>query len=461
MDHSFGSSTSVLDTPTNRHGGLSSSVLNRNQLASSIAPSGPVSVQPLSFKPQSLANTGSQGAGVVKSVRFSPAQPNYSNGSPHGSASPAFSAAPPSRLQSFATPPRSYGSPSLLRTATGNASAGTSTPPRQQQQQQQLSQHSQPQQRQPSQQAASGQSSTPQGSTVHQHPAVEQFLSHLPHLATPQSVQSAISKSSSAVHEGIQHAGAEAKKKLEVMPIGRGEAQNRLKVNAGFLVAWWVSYRSNPYRTATAHLAAAVPQIDTPLHIGETLLLLVLCWNILDALRLLNNLSSLPPSATSAPLLTSSPALKRSPAVPSLGSPARSSPKTRATPSMFGSPAAGHAGSPLRPNGAPSSPFRASVLRGSPHPPTPQTPTSALLRGSPSLSVTRSAATSAVSSRSGSEATMPAPSDEIKGALLAYEARHGEQFGSPVRDEPIGGRSPATARVKVESREDVERLLAQ
>ncbi|GAA5980730.1 hypothetical protein JCM10908_001755 [Rhodotorula pacifica] len=467
MDRSYGSSTSVLDTPTSRHAGLSASVLTKAQLAQSIGPSGPTTVQPLSFKPQNLPMNSSPGVGggIVKSVRFSPAQQQQPH-SPYGSGSTSiagansFSAAPSGRIQSFATPPRSYGSPSLLRTAAANSankgtSAGgggghSSTPPRQVQQQSHSTgpaSGSAPSQQQP-------------GGMI-----VNQLRSHLPLVAaTPQRVQSALAKSSTAVHaaqEGIQHAGAEAKKKLEVMPLGRGEAARRLRVNSVLLVAWWVSSRTTWYRSATGHLVAAVPQVDTPLHVGETLLLLVLCWNIIDALRLLNRLSSLPPSSTAAPLLAHSPALARSSSLPSLNSPARSSPKTRPTPSIFGSPSSpSGGGSPFRTAGggstSKSSPFRASALRGSDHPPTPQTPTS-VLRGSPSLSVTRSANPSG---DLGASAAL-APSDEIKGALLAFEARHGEQYGSPSGkvSELVGGQSPASARIKVESREDVERLL--
>ncbi|GAA5958221.1 hypothetical protein JCM8115_004022 [Rhodotorula mucilaginosa] len=452
MDRSYGSSTSVLDTPTARHAGLSASILTKAQLAHSIGPAaaaaggggGPTTVRPLSFKPQNVVplNSPSPGinAGVVKSVRFSPAQ--HSSGSVPMSGSSSFSGAPSSRIQSFATPPRAYGSPSLLRTAAANSATknnggGTSTPPRQVQQQQQ--------------QPGGGQSLE-----KHHRPVVDQLRSHLPHLATPQRVQTALAKSSTAVHaaqEGLHHARVEAKKKLEVMPLGRGEAARRLRVNAVLLVAWWVSSRTTVYRFAAGHLVAAVPQIDTPLHIGETLLLLVLCWNIIDALRLLNRLSSLPPSYTAAPLLTHAPTLARSNSMPSLNSPARSSPKTRPTPSIFGSPSSSPAGGP---SASSNSPFRASVLRGTDHPPTPQTPTS-VLRGSPSLSVSR---TTSTSTPSAAAISAPSPSDEIKGALLAFEARHGEQFGSPIKPSDfVGGQSPASARIKIESREDVERLL--
>ncbi|BGP52868.1 hypothetical protein JCM8202_003950 [Rhodotorula sphaerocarpa] len=459
MDRSYGSSTSVIDTPTNRHAGssLSSSLLNKAQLARSLAPSGPTTVPPLSFDSQNLPRESTQGAGVVKSVRFSPAQQSSyrpSAGSPSAGALPALSSASSNRLQHFATPQRAYGSSVLLRTASNSANAGAATPPR--------SQPQAPQQNQPS---ASNQSyGCPSSSERSQQPGFQQLRARLPHLATPQRVQTAIAKSSTAVHaaqEGLQHAGVEAKKKLEVMPLGRGEAARRLRVNAVLLVSWWVSSRTMLYRKAAGHLVASVPQLDTPLHVGETLLLLVLCWNILDALRLLNRLSSLPASSTSAPLLASSPALLRSSSLPALQSPARSSPKTRPSPSMFGSPSGGGApggGSPFRTpgHGTPNSPFRASVLRGSPHPPTPQTPTSAL-RGSPSLSVTRSAA----HVKSGDFGAGLPPSDDIKGALLAFEARHGEQYGSPGQSELVGGQSPASARIKIESREDVERLLQQ
>ncbi|GAA5861480.1 hypothetical protein JCM3774_000264 [Rhodotorula dairenensis] len=478
MDRSYGSSTSVLDSPTARHAGLSASILTKAQLAQSVGPAtGPTTVRPLSFKPQDLPASGTAG-GIVKSVRFSPAQQQhhlsspYSSGSAPGSGLNSFSAAPSGRVQSLATPPRSYGSPSLLRTAAANSasrSAGSSTPPPRQGQQ---PQQSQPQQSVSSTSTAAGSAGAAVAAHHSSNPVVNQLRSHLPHLATPQRVQTALAKSgATAVHaaqEGLQHAGLEAKKKLEVVPLGRGEAARRLRVNAVLLVAWWVSSRTTVYRFAAGHLVAAVPQVDTPLHVGETVLLLVLCWNIIDALRLLNRLSSLPPASTAAPLLTRAPSpntatVARSPSSstrPSLNSPARSSPKTRPTASLFsGSPSSSSAS----PGRSANSPFRASALRGTDHPPTPQTPTSAL-RGSPSLSVTRSASATMATVPSSSSSGSPAlgTSDEIKGALLAFEARHGNQYGSgsPIKSsELVGGQSPASVRVKVESREDVERLL--
>ncbi|GAA6050461.1 hypothetical protein JCM3770_002608 [Rhodotorula araucariae] len=457
MDRSFGATTSVLHTPSplDRRGSplSASTLLAKAQLAQSIAPSasqGAVTtvVQPLSFNPQNVpvrsTTSNLPPSSAIKAVRFSPAHASttsaYSN---------QYSSAPSSRIQGFATPPRSY-SPSLLRTATSNHGGGyalgsgtVATPPRH-----------------------DGQSQQGQGQVQQQHgtPRSSSKL-HLPHLP----VQAALAKSSSAVHavqDQLSHAGEavqSAKAKLEVMPLGRGEAARRLRVNAVLLVAWWVSSRTTMYRFAAGHLVAAVPQLDAPLHVCETLLLLLLCYNIIDSFRTLNKLSSLPASTTVGPFPSSSPA-RPTPlraASSNFGTPVRSSPKTRASPSPFkpgplasasatASPQAG--GSRLR-NGATASPFRASAL-ASDSPPTPRTPTSAL-RGA----ATEEAA--AALRRSLGRAASPAgtplgllksqgahANDDVGAALAAFEARHAGE---------VGVDSPRS--VKVESREDVERLF--
>ncbi|GJN91558.1 hypothetical protein Rhopal_004581-T1 [Rhodotorula paludigena] len=466
MDRSYGASTSILHTPSplDRRSPLSSSaLLSKAQLAQSLAPSsgappaltgGTVAVQPLSFNPHNVpvrsttaAPLASAASGAIKAVRFSP----------------AHSSAPVSRIQGFATPPRSYSSPSLLRTAAANSSGqyglgggAVATPPRGD--------------------AHSGGQVQPQQQPQQVHTPTSKL--HLPHFSTPQSVQSALAKSSTAVHavqDKLSHAGGamqEAKKKLEVMPLGRGEAARRLRVNAVLLVAWWVSSRTTLYRFAAGHLVAAAPQLDTPLHVCETLLLLLLCYNIIDSFRTLNSLSSLPPAATVGPLHSSSPArpgpVRAASSLGSLSTPARSSPKTRPSPSPFsasplGSPAA--AQSRLR-NTSTSSPFRASAL-ASPNPPTPQTPTSALRRANDGAaseagsvlrrSLGRSAARSPAGTPlgllrtpgGGSEA-VGGQMDELSAALTAFEARHAGE-GAIASDSPRS--------IKVESREDVERLF--
>lgn len=244
MDRSFGSSTSVLHTPSpldRRSAPLSgSTLLSQAQLAQSIAPSASSSstktttVQPLSFNPGTVpirATTSTLTPSSLKSVRFSP----------------AHSSAPASRVQGYATPPRSYGSPSLLRTAAANSSAGyglgsgaVATPPRQDQGQAQS-------QAQQGQQVQQQQQQSPHSQSQQPHSASKLHLPHLP-------VQTALAKSSHAVHavQGQLHHASEAvhsaKKKLEVVPIGRGEAARRLRVNAVLLVAWWVSSRTTVYR---------------------------------------------------------------------------------------------------------------------------------------------------------------------------------------------------------------------
>ncbi|GEM06168.1 hypothetical protein Rt10032_c01g0185 [Rhodotorula toruloides] len=438
MDRSFGSSTSLLHTPSpldRRSSPLSSSAfLGKAQLAQSIpaSSSATTTVQPLSFNPQNAfirTTTSALGSANAKAVRFSPAQTPGSG---------------------------SHSSPSLLKTAAANASGGgfgsgkgaVATPPRQQES------------------TASGNSQQEQQGQgqVQQRPAQQQQSHHLhfPNLAaTPHRVQSALAHTSSAavhaVQDRVHHAEVAAhdvKKKLETVPLGRGEAAHRLRVNAVLLVAWWVSSRTTLYRFAAGHLVAFAPGLDTPLHVCETVLLLVLCYNIIDSFKTLGALSSLPASTTVAPF--SSPA-RPGPLRPSssssgasLSSPARSSPKTRPSPSVLDSPASAYSPttSRLRTGGStPSSAFRSSAL-ASPHPPTPQTPSSALKH-------TRNVAADEASSilRRSFGAHTPtqgdgaAVKDEVQGALLAYEARHSVQ------------ESPSVGRVKVESREDVERLF--
>ncbi|BGO94682.1 hypothetical protein NBRC10512_004888 [Rhodotorula toruloides] len=445
MDRSFGSSTSLLHTPSpldRRSSPLSSSTfLGTAQLAQSIPASSSTTttVQPLSFNPQNVPvrTTTSAFGSAGKAVRFSPAQTNAAG----------YSSAPSSRIQGWATPPRSHGSPSLLKTAAANASGGSgfgygkgavATPPRQQD---------------GGGSSASGQS---QGQDQ-QRPA----QLHFPNLAaTPHKVQSALAHTSSlavhAVQDRVHHAEAVAqdvKKKLETVPLGRGEAAHRLRVNAVLLVAWWVSSRTTLYRFAAGHLVAFAPGLDTPLHICETVLLLVLCYNIIDSLKTLNTLSSLPASTTVAPF--SSPArpgpIRPSSSSASLSSPARSSPKTRPSPSVLESPSAANSPttSRLRTNlSTPSSPFRSSAL-ASPHPPTPQTPSSALKHSqNAAADEAASILRRSFGAHTPTQGEAGAVKDQVQGALVAYEARHS------VQESPSAGR-----RVKVESREDVERLF--
>ncbi|GAA5972346.1 hypothetical protein JCM11641_002418 [Rhodosporidiobolus odoratus] len=450
MDRSY--SSTILHTPSPRDRraapspslslSLSSShLLNKAQLAASIPPSASSSilghsttVQPLSFNPAAAPVRQTQSsflptsASAAKTVRFSPAHPSTTSASAFAS---QYSSAPPSRVQGFATPPRSYSSPSLLRTAQQNhgyASGGAATPPRQGQQEQQH-----------------GQS---QGHQQVSRPSPSAQAKHFLHLGE-QKVQSAIAKPGEVVRE--------VKQKVEAVPIGRGEASRRLRVNAVLLVAWWVSSRTTMYRFAAGHLVAAAPQLDTPLHVCETLLLLLLCYNIIDALRALNALSSLPSSATVTALSStpSRPGPARSPSSAfSLSSPARSSPKTRPSPSTFGSP------SSLSASGSPtsarlrtaSSPFRASAL-SSPQPPTPQTPTSALRGDAAASSALRRSLggrASPVVAALGTPLSKGEGKDEVGGALVAFEARHSPGGG---KASPVQGR-----KVVVESQEDIERL---
>ncbi|GAA5922651.1 hypothetical protein JCM1841_006767 [Sporobolomyces salmonicolor] len=410
MDRSFGASTSVLfatPSPLDRKArsspSLSSSTLLGNaQLAQSLTGlTRSAAVQPLSFNPAnasgSSSTTTTTPAATTKAVRFSPAHPSTT-----AAFSTAYSSAPPSRMQSVATPPRSYSSPSLAalqRTSSYGLGNGTAlTPPRTQQQ----------------------------------------------HFPAQQMVQSALATPIKAVQEINQ----EIKHKLEVMPLGRGEAAKRLRVNAVLLVAWWVASRTTMYRFAAGHLVALAPSLDTPLHIFETLLLLLLCYNILDSLRALQRLSAIPagyPSSADAPRASRpGPGPTRS---FSLSTPVRSSPKTRPSPSPTVSRFVGPSSPSLS---RPSSPFRSSAL-ASPSPPTPQTPTSALgksVSASLAMSTPRRSllglGTPTGSPLARSVNAGGVPKDEVGGALLAYEARH----------SPVG-----TPKIAVNTQQGIDRLF--
>ncbi|GAA5890705.1 hypothetical protein JCM5296_004814 [Sporobolomyces johnsonii] len=408
MDRSFGASTSVLfatPSPLDRKArsspSLSSSTLLGNaQLAQSLTGStGSSNVQPLSFNsakaPGSSSTATTNPAATTKAVRFSPAHPSTT-----AAFSTAYSSAPPSRMQSIATPPRSYSSPSLAalqRTSSyGLGSGAAATPPR----------------------------------TQHQHIPAQQMVQSA--LATP--------------IKAVQEINQELKHKLEVMPLGRGEAAKRLRVNAVLLVAWWVASRTTMYRFAAGHLVALAPSLDTPLHIFETLLLLLLCYNILDSLRALQRLSAIPagyPSSAAAP-----PASRPGPTRSfSLSTPVRSSPKTRPSPSPIVSRFVGPSSPSLS---RPSSPFRSSAL-ASPSPPTPQTPTSALgksVSASLAMSTPRRSllglGTPSGSPLARSVSAGEVPKDEVGGALLAYEARH----------SPVG-----TPKVAINTQQGIDRLF--
>ncbi|GAA6007097.1 hypothetical protein JCM11491_001508 [Sporobolomyces phaffii] len=409
MDRSFGSSTStLLATPTplerkSRSSLSSSTFLANHQLAQSVnAGASSSALQPLTFpKASSCASTLS--GPTTKAVRFSPAHPSTTAGF-----SNAYSSAPSSRIQSIATPPRSQSSPSL--SALGRSSSYG---------------------------VGSGAAATP--------PRPQPF--HRVGQQVQQKVEAAI--------EAPTKAAQEIKHKLQVTPIGRGEAARRLRINAVLLVAWWVSSRTAGYRFAAGHLVALLPTLDTPLLVVETLVLFLLGWNILDSLRALQKLSALPANQTTVnPTLTSPLSLKPGPVrstSASISSPVRSSPKTRAHPS----PLVSRFVSPAKSTqiGANTSPFRSSSL-ASPSPPTPQTPTSALNRNVGSA-VTASALSRRSLGLGGSPGGSPlgrsmsaggtpqGGAEDVNGALLAYEARH----------------SPSAPRVSLNTKEEIDRLF--
>lgn len=119
-----------------------------------------------------------------------------------------------------------------------------------------------------------------------------------------------------------------------------------------------------PQRYLSGHLILLLPSLDTPLHLFETLLALILFYNIAQSMLALNRLSTLPTASLSTlpslPLPNPPPSPLRQSA---LNTPTHSSPKTRPSPSP----------SHTTPTTTPT--FRRSAL-SSPDPPSPQTPSS-------------------------------------------------------------------------------------
>lgn len=146
-------------------------------------------------------------------------------------------------------------------------------------------------------------------------------------------------------------------------------------------------------------------------HLPETLLALTLFYNILDAMRSLNKLSTLASPMVSPTFVSARPRAATT-AAPHIHTPVRSSPKTRASPSVT-TPA------------SPSTPlFRASAM-ASPTPPSPKTPSA--MSNTPSAVLRRSF----MASGAGHSPTTGSP---LANVAASAGATAGESFGkgSPV-----------------------------
>ncbi|KAK4054761.1 hypothetical protein OIV83_000685 [Microbotryomycetes sp. JL201] len=247
-------------------------------------------------------------------------------------------------------------------------------------------------------------------------------------------------RKAAAAAAAISTAPKAAEKHRRPPPIGRAEAARRLRINAMMLVVWWLSSRTYTYKFMAGHLVQLVPSLDTPLHFVETLLALTLFYNILDAMKSLNRLSTLG-SASINPVTSVAPRPTATANTPHLHTPIRSSPKTRPSPSV-GSAAIGTA-SPPTPL------FRASAM-ASPNPPSPQTPSS--LSSKPAAQALR---------RSFGPGVNGSPTAMLSGSPLsavAANAADAVDKGSPV--SAFKARHAATpTKLSVNSQDAIDRIF--
>ncbi len=225
---------------------------------------------------------------TAKSVRFSPAQTNQSSylnpttcGSPY--------TGPPSRVQSYgslSTPQRSNSSSSLRQVPVA----------------------------------------TPPASNTYSHPSqVQQRPSFTP---TQQLTPIKARVANAAATTATVAATAVDKVKVQRMPLGRGEAAKRLRVNSIMLVGWWVASRTSAYNYAAGTLVQAAPAVDGPLHLVESCVYLLLFFNIAESIYRLQALSGLPEGQAAAG------GLKRTPGKVAPGSNSRFATPTRSSPKV-------------------------------------------------------------------------------------------------------------------------------
>jgi len=217
---------------------------------------------PAERKPSSSLNSNQLAniTNTAKSVTFSPAQTNQSSYfNPANSGSPY--AGPASRLQSYgslATPQRSNSSSSLRHIPSG----------------------------------------TPSATTPYSHPSQAQPRPSFTPQQQPTSTNALVANA--AASTAAAAAAASGKVKVHRIPLGRGEAARRLRVNSIILVGWWIASRTTGYNYAAASVVQAAPSLDGPLHLAESCVYLLLFFNIAESIYRLQALSGLPEGPSSA-----------------------------------------------------------------------------------------------------------------------------------------------------------------
>ncbi|KAK4058168.1 hypothetical protein OIO90_000907 [Microbotryomycetes sp. JL221] len=368
---------------------------------------------------------------LTRNVRFTTAGDSYqqqqlasSSSNPFG---PTMNSAPPSRIQSHSQ-----------TSVSPKARLPISTSPQQQQQQQQQQLTS------PSSKFASTSASK---AAAYVSSKLASGSSNQPAHLNLSPVKRAAAVSSTMAPKVAEKLLPDVAKR-KPPPIGRGEAARRLRINAVMLVLWWLSSRTYTYKFMAGHLVQMAPAIDTPLHFVETLLALTLFYNILDAMRSLNRLSTLTSPVVSS-LTHSSPRLNRSTtktSTPHVHTPIRSSPKTRPnTTSITASP--------------PTPLFRASVM-ASPNPPSPKTPSS--LSNAASQVLRRSIASPSKNSIVTTGTPVGAQGGSPLSAAVLAASEYGND-GQMDKGSPMSAfkarHSPSAARMTIDSQNAIDRIF--
>lgn len=234
-------------------------------------------------------SSSSQLGPATRSVKFSPAQSTQqSHFNP--TASGSLYAGPASRLQSYsalATPQRSNSSTAIRQVPS------QPTPP------------------------------ATQPSQVQQRP-----LSTPNQYATP--VRARVADAAHSAAHATSVVADKVQSQVQRMPLGRGEAAKRLRVNSVLLVSWWIASRTSAYGYGAGRVAQAAPSLDVPLHLLESCVYLLLCFNIAESIYRLQALSGLPVEATTVTSINN-----RAPSRP-IGSASLFATPTRSSPKVSG-----------------------------------------------------------------------------------------------------------------------------